>query len=351
MKLILLFWLVCLAPYCAHAGAQQTDRFVINVRDFGAVGDGVTDDTSAMQAAFDRASGKTVLIPSGTYLVSADLQVKSKSTIRGDGYGSLLKLKGAALVVSGLIQGGHVDYWSLRDFQVTRSGAVGPAIRLTGDDAVGGNKGAIRGYTENVYVSGSTGDCIEFSNAYLITNTNLNLRNCVGSGLNFKRGIHGRVSANAIQFIGGEIQQNGQAISADSVAAVTFIGTAIEGNKVGVDLINNNRSVSFINSYFEQNGEFDIRVGVGASASVGIVVDNGYFADAASNKDHSIVLLKASGVSIRSVLFSGYGISAISVPMLGFQVRGSFENLTLSSTPAACNRTVSSFAERGIAAQ
>lgn len=50
------------------------DRFadVVNVKDFGAVGDGVTDDTAAIQAAIDYAGGKgcgTVFFPAGTYTV------------------------------------------------------------------------------------------------------------------------------------------------------------------------------------------------------------------------------------------------------------------------------------------
>lgn len=42
---------------------------IINVRDFGAVGDGVTDDTEAFENAFKRAS--YVFVPDGTYLVGA----------------------------------------------------------------------------------------------------------------------------------------------------------------------------------------------------------------------------------------------------------------------------------------
>ncbi|MGM5020179.1 glycosyl hydrolase family 28-related protein [Tardiphaga sp. 367_B4_N1_1] len=44
----------------------------LNVRDFGAVGDGTTDDTAAIQAAFDAAkvSGGTVFVPAGKYAIS-----------------------------------------------------------------------------------------------------------------------------------------------------------------------------------------------------------------------------------------------------------------------------------------
>ena len=62
------------------AGCLTTgDRSVYDVRDFGAVGDGVTKDTAAIQAAIDAASsagGGTVELPSGTY-VSGSIWLKS----------------------------------------------------------------------------------------------------------------------------------------------------------------------------------------------------------------------------------------------------------------------------------
>ena len=55
--------------------------------DFGAVGDGVTDDTTAIQAAIDSlTSGGTILLPQGTYLISSALTVSvSALTIIGVG--------------------------------------------------------------------------------------------------------------------------------------------------------------------------------------------------------------------------------------------------------------------------
>lgn len=57
------------------------DRFadVVNVKDFGAVGDGVHDDTAAIQAAID--SGKNIFIPMGVYLCGRELELKTKGQI------------------------------------------------------------------------------------------------------------------------------------------------------------------------------------------------------------------------------------------------------------------------------
>lgn len=48
---------------------QDKAREVVSVKDFGAVGDGVTDDTAAFSAA--AATGRTVRVPSGTWLLAS----------------------------------------------------------------------------------------------------------------------------------------------------------------------------------------------------------------------------------------------------------------------------------------
>ena len=54
---------------------------MVSVKDFGAVGDGVADDSAAIQAAIN--TGKRVYIPAGTYL--CNLVVNNKTIIEGDG--------------------------------------------------------------------------------------------------------------------------------------------------------------------------------------------------------------------------------------------------------------------------
>lgn len=56
-----------------------------NVRDFGAVGNGIADDTTAIQNAINAAAvnGGTVFFPSGTYIISSTLNLASSIVLRG----------------------------------------------------------------------------------------------------------------------------------------------------------------------------------------------------------------------------------------------------------------------------
>ncbi len=68
--------------------------FDVKHEDFGAKGDGITDDNASIQLAINAASilGGTVFIPPGTYLVTG-LLVASNVNYIGTGWNSILKLK------------------------------------------------------------------------------------------------------------------------------------------------------------------------------------------------------------------------------------------------------------------
>lgn len=63
---------------------------VLNVRDFGATGDGSTNDTSALQALFDVAAGRRIYFPKGTYR-ARDLRPPNNAIIFGEGKDSIIK--------------------------------------------------------------------------------------------------------------------------------------------------------------------------------------------------------------------------------------------------------------------
>jgi hypothetical protein len=68
---------------------SMIDGAYINVFDYGATGDGVTDDTAAIQLALDQGSGRTVYFPEGQYIVSSPLSVKTRTYVLGEQRGQL----------------------------------------------------------------------------------------------------------------------------------------------------------------------------------------------------------------------------------------------------------------------
>lgn len=89
---------------------------VYNVMAYGAVGDGVTDDTTAIQAAINAAhavGGGVVLVPMGTHIISAALTVYPNIIIKGNGINvSVIKQITAntdAFTCTDVYYGGFVD--------------------------------------------------------------------------------------------------------------------------------------------------------------------------------------------------------------------------------------------------
>ena len=128
---------------------------VVSVKDFGATGDGVTDDTAAIQAALN--SAKSVFIPPGTYLISSMLQlfpgnalnfsitgVKGKSTLKatgnnaiigpaGDFYAEFAEISGITFTSTTGGQGTgiyaaspwYISHWTIRECDFNGKLAIG----------------------------------------------------------------------------------------------------------------------------------------------------------------------------------------------------------------------------------
>ena len=63
---------------------QKVNSLCVNVKEFGAVGDGVHDDTAAFNSAM-AGGNKTVFIPRGTYLVTDTVNIESGTIIECEG--------------------------------------------------------------------------------------------------------------------------------------------------------------------------------------------------------------------------------------------------------------------------
>jgi hypothetical protein len=72
----------------------QARAYAVNVKSYGAVGDGTTDDTVAIQAAVNASNG--VFFPAGTYKITTAITLKANSTVFGEGASSVISYFGTA---------------------------------------------------------------------------------------------------------------------------------------------------------------------------------------------------------------------------------------------------------------
>jgi hypothetical protein len=85
---------------------QDKLRDIVSVKDFGAVGNGVVDDASAIQAALN-SGAKRVYAPAGTYKILSTLTIPTNVSLEGDGIGATI-FDGSSASYATLTNGTHI---------------------------------------------------------------------------------------------------------------------------------------------------------------------------------------------------------------------------------------------------
>lgn len=98
-------------------------RQIVNIKDYGAVGDGVTDDTLAVQRAITNSTG-AVYIPAGTYLITGVTLTTGKQLIGENRATSILKLK-TALNGAGMINATNANDIVVENLTIDGGSLVG----------------------------------------------------------------------------------------------------------------------------------------------------------------------------------------------------------------------------------
>lgn len=202
----------------------------INVKDFGAKGDGKTDDSAALQKAFDKlGSNVTIYLPAGKYIISKMLQWKSEK-----------RLLGVSVIGHGrdttLIWQGAKDGKMIRDAGLTLS-------RFVGFELDGQNSAAIGIWHDN--------------NKHFETNIRnrfLALRNFRDTGMRMEENKNDGASTAEITFENCIFENCGKGISFTSFNDYnyTFEGCSFKKNKFGIYCVFGNFYVR--DSRFESNG-------------------------------------------------------------------------------------------------
>ena len=243
---------VLTGPDSAHP-ITQTLQYkldeIVNVRDFGALGNGIADDTAAIQRALQQIYSttyndstptvrRTINIPAGTYLITAPILVPPYATLRGDGR------QNTVLVTSNV---------SAPIFQTTDSQFNGTGSTLARDVLI-----------EHMAFQQS-------GNASLITSSLLTLdsvRNARIVNCSFRGNTTAGVTVNNLVFITDSVQ---------STRSITLEGCSFTYAAAGVNVVVQGAGVSAVridNSYFDSLSN----VAYFASNSVnGITTLNNYY--------------------------------------------------------------------------
>ncbi|RDS83534.1 hypothetical protein DWU98_04105 [Dyella monticola] len=123
---------------------------VLNVRNFGAMGNGSTDDTKAIQAAINAlpSSGGTIDVPDGTYMINALDGISLRSHTR------LSLASGAALKAIGNNARRYwvVKVWNANNVEIVGGGIIGDRYSHYGNNGGEWGYGINISSSDNVYV-------------------------------------------------------------------------------------------------------------------------------------------------------------------------------------------------------
>lgn len=214
----------------------------VSVKDFGAVGDGTTDDTVAIQAALNASTNKTLIFPAGTYKITATLNVPRYCTVRGSSC--------FASIINGTALGASVPmlYVYGNQFEVSDLQFLGSNTQI-GISTLNGYLGL---YTNLYFINCSTGMLLDEAGGSRIFNCNF--------------------QNNSI----GILAQGGSAYAVDGC---NFSTTSTVGVKTGLS-----PTSGFATGLIVINSNFTSEIGIyaGANTTDSLFVDKCYFEGEAS---------------------------------------------------------------------
>jgi hypothetical protein len=230
----------------AGTGAVQTTvqtklRESVSVKDFGAVGDGVTDDTAAIQAAINAADDGCLVFPKGTYKVTPVsgenycLLVDSK-TIQLEGHSAIISMPTTDVKQALRLQSS--DYCKV----------IGLRFQGSNTNGADGGQGIFQLFEsdfamiENCVFENTNCDGLAVSTSEQVTITNCIFDNCSKSSLYVNNCSNVTVTGNVIKNIGGHtVSSNivGAGIQSSGNSDITITGnTVTDGLGIGIQCNN-----------------------------------------------------------------------------------------------------------------
>jgi hypothetical protein len=236
----------------------RKNTLAVNITDYGAIGDDVADDTSAIQAAIAAlpAGGGLVYFPPGTYKITSAITVRSALTLKGAG--------SSASVIHQHATGQHgfngvdIMYLTVDGLRVVGpSSGSGDGLHLTRSGNAATNY--IR-LVDSVFRTWG-GHGVSISNAIVSTFSQVRCENNGGHGFNLF-GVSG-IAGTSIALTGCYANANTQSgYHFDTMAYCSLSGCASEANSIDYETINC-QSIAFTGCGSENNAGVGWRISGG----------------------------------------------------------------------------------------
>lgn len=328
----------------------------VNVKAYGATGDGVTDDTAAVQAACTAANG--VFFPSGTYKVTSPITLKSNNMVFGEGASSVILYTGTAtsqgalyansgsastyvenLVVQNIkilgtvATAGFSEFVHLISFHGVRNCLIDSCeiVGFRGDGIIFGS-----GLNDNPLPNSSTerhNIDVTISNCYIdgVNNDNRNGISVIdGDGVNIENNYFTRCTrsnmpgAIDIEPDAGVFYARTGDLSAGS-AVVSSVSTA--GLVAGMAVLSANIPLGVTIASIDSSTQLTLSSGAGVSAGTGVAIQFGYFSNFHVIRNINIrnnhFFDCRGGVGVITMFM---GIQTWTTPPYGFLVEGNYIN-------------------------
>ena len=306
------------SPYFLQDGPGAVNRSwdsklkdVVSVKDFGAVGDGSTDDTVALQAAL--AASKHVIIPSNTTIkITSGIVLANGTTIEGadrvtsvilvDGDHNGIDLRRYSTLCNLRVRGRNTMTSTRYLVGLAASGGDSARSNIT-NCIIGGRNTEIPGDTANERCNGTA---IKGSVSFLN-----NISNCYVFNSKVGLAIDGSVT-NAITVTGTEFHKCGVGGTITAPQGVVLTQCTFENSDEQGLIIQSSRSCVLTGCYFEKNNtaatatiKADLLID-DPDPGAAIKLDNLFFFRGGTNTDYGLYIDRQKGVSLDGAYFNSY---------------------------------------------